>query len=135
MQPSIPFGDEGLSHVGTKMTTRRRATKSLMRQIYQSASWVIVWDNTWMNAWRTLDIVHELAMAQINYVSPAKMRENYVVQRNSAQWLCLKKLLRHGWFGRVWMIQEVVLASKVHVVYGGNYIDLNHLMALANTVM
>jgi hypothetical protein len=41
------------------------------------------------------------------------------------QWRGLNNLLRHEWFGRVWMVQEVVVAKKVHAVYGGAYMDWN----------
>lgn len=46
------------------------------------------------------------------------------------EWLALRKLFRNSWFERCWVIQEVILASKVYVLYGGKYIDWSILLAL-----
>jgi len=46
------------------------------------------------------------------------------------EWMALRKLLRHTWFERCWVIQEVVLASKVYILYGGKYIDWEILLRI-----
>ena len=45
-------------------------------------------------------------------------------------WLALTKLLRNQWFERCWVVQEVVLARKIYVIYGGRYIDWDMLLGL-----
>jgi len=35
----------------------------------------------------------------------------------------LVNLLKHPWFWRVWVVQEVAHPEIVHVVYGGLYLD------------
>jgi hypothetical protein len=45
-------------------------------------------------------------------------------------WLALTRLLRNQWFERCWVVQEVVLARKVYVIYGGRYIDWDMLLGL-----
>jgi Heterokaryon incompatibility protein (HET) len=46
------------------------------------------------------------------------------------EWLALKKMLRNPWFERCWVLQEVVLARKIFVMYGGRYIDWNVLQCV-----
>jgi hypothetical protein len=49
-------------------------------------------------------------------------------------WLALTRLLRNEWFERCWVVQEVVLARKVYVLYGGMYIDWDMLLALTSAL-
>lgn len=51
------------------------------------------------------------------------------------EWLALLKLLRNPWFERCWVVQEVVLASKIYVTYGGKYIDWENLLCVINAFM
>ncbi|KAK3362428.1 heterokaryon incompatibility protein-domain-containing protein [Lasiosphaeria hispida] len=39
------------------------------------------------------------------------------------RWLCLAQIMRHDYFSRVWILQEVVFASKCHVRCGGSWLD------------
>ena len=51
---------------------------------------------------------------------------------NHPEWLALRELLKHPEWERYWVMQEVVLTSKIFVVYGGKYIDWNVLLAVIN---
>jgi hypothetical protein len=46
------------------------------------------------------------------------------------EWTALKRLISNPWFERVWVVQEVVMASKVDVLYGGQYLDWDTLISI-----
>jgi hypothetical protein len=48
----------------------------------------------------------------------------------SPEWLALRRLLQNPWFERCWVVQELTLASKVLLIYGGHYIDWEMLLSL-----
>jgi len=50
------------------------------------------------------------------------------------EWQALMKLLRHSWWERCWVVQEVVLAHKVYLLYGGKYIDWSTLLILISAL-
>jgi len=61
------------------------------------------------------------------FLSLSQLRQDYMGKprgrTDAGRWRGLNKLLRHEWFGRVWMVQEIVVASKIHAIYGGAYLD------------
>ncbi|KAE9378325.1 hypothetical protein N431DRAFT_528575 [Stipitochalara longipes BDJ] len=70
----------------------------------------------------------QVRMMQTIYAKATRVTQNEWI--TSPEWLALRKLFRHTWFERCWIIQEVVLASNVYVLYGGTYIDWNVLLGL-----
>jgi hypothetical protein len=103
-----------------------------MRQIYQKASRVIVWlesaESTWYETSTTLNLLYLVSIAKTGlFLSLSKLRQDYMGKprgrTGAGRWRGLNKLLRHEWFGRVWMVQEIVVASKIHAIYGGAYLD------------
>jgi Heterokaryon incompatibility protein (HET) len=44
------------------------------------------------------------------------------------RWLAFENLLRNNWFNRIWVVQEVALASSVHVFYSKTEIPWPHLI-------
>jgi hypothetical protein len=47
----------------------------------------------------------------------------------------LVNLFSHPWFETVWVVQEAALPKKVHVVYGGRYLEWSALEAIAEMFM
>jgi hypothetical protein len=45
-------------------------------------------------------------------------------------WTPPKRPISNPWFERVWMVQEVVMARKVDVLYGGQYLDWDMLVSI-----
>lgn len=43
---------------------------------------------------------------------------HFLAVGDEAHWQSLENLLRHPWFGRVWIIQEIALAKQVSIRYG-----------------
>src|ERR1700712_2312371 len=46
------------------------------------------------------------------------------------QWDVVKRFFTKGWFGRVWIIQEFLLAREVVFFCGSRQIDWRHLLAV-----
>jgi hypothetical protein len=59
-------------------------------------------------------MLHELA----NQPAGVDLYQKNERKRLTPQWLALTTFLNHPWFTRVWMIQEVAVASHVIFVYG-----------------
>jgi len=65
------------------------------------------------------DVVHELAYLDLKTFSSDL--EIYLIHAKSIRqprWLAFQELVRNPWFTRIWVIQEVALASSIRVFYG-----------------
>ncbi|OCL13209.1 hypothetical protein AOQ84DRAFT_283597 [Glonium stellatum] len=51
-----------------------------------------------------------------------------------SKWLAFIELLNHPWFGSIWVIQEVTLASKLTVSYGNIRIPKDTLVIVMNAI-
>jgi len=60
---------------------------------------------------------------------PRELYKKLVDERDSPSWLALIELFNHPWFSRVWVIQEVAVASKVRLIYGGWVIHWDMLLS------
>jgi hypothetical protein len=131
----------------------RNAQVQLMSQIYQNAACVLVWlgppaDDSEL-AVRFLACLAEMfrkirdpsqyqAMSRaiadqvINNVTAltTKNRVAYCTE-GFTPWRALAKLMRRGWFTRVWIIQEVLLARKLVVVCGMHQIPWENYALVA----
>ena len=56
----------------------------------------------------------------------------YARERTSPRWLAFIELLNHPWFDRVWVVQEVALASQIAVIYGDMRIPWETLITAMN---
>jgi hypothetical protein len=52
----------------------------------------------------------------------------YAGQNRQPRWLAFVNLLRNDWFNRIWVVQEVALASSVRVFYSKTEIPWQHLV-------
>lgn len=104
----------------------------LMGDIYRKAFIVTVWlgqsphamgfvdelTNT-VNAHLALDLLEELRLTDwIVFGGKLAIYKAFASQRRSQRWFALMKLLGNPWFDRIWVVQEVALATSVRVVYG-----------------
>lgn len=94
----------------------------LMRDIYTRASRVVVWLGPLVEA----EDAH-LAREQLFYLVGSQRMLNVPLEDHFRQlmttdgsdgWKSLLKVFEHPWFSRVWVVQEVALASRVDVMYG-----------------
>jgi hypothetical protein len=100
----------------------------LMRDIYRRASRVIVWLDEGEDSHLAFSLISELL-----FITKAEtMMEiiaRYKDEAPSPRWLALNKLVRSPWFDRVWVIQEMVFASKIQVIYGDRKLGWRDLVA------
>jgi Heterokaryon incompatibility protein (HET) len=104
----------------------------LIGDIYRKAFIVTVWlaqssctmgfvdelTNT-INAHLALDLLEELRLTEmIVFGGKVAIYRAFASQRRSQRWYALMELLRNPWFDRIWVVQEVALATSVRVVYG-----------------
>jgi hypothetical protein len=101
----------------------------LMRDIYHGTERVVVWlghsDDAQLMP-RLLTLLKGLIF--MNNFSDADLCKFFDGQTKSPSWLALVKLYQNPWFRRVWVIQEIAVATKVHVIYGGRYLDWMELV-------
>jgi hypothetical protein len=57
------------------------------------------------------------ALLQVN--SYEELAKRCMEDKNTPSWVELSTLLAHRWFRRVWVIQEIAVAKKIWVTYGG----------------
>lgn len=86
-QVTVCLGDSPDSHLA----------RSLIRTLYHHIilSKPQVWANVIFTIYNTSEIRNDM--------------------KKPPAWLALKRLLRNPWFERCWVVQEVVLASKIYV--------------------
>lgn len=95
----------------------------LMPDIYSDAKEVVVWLGKSKTSDLAVSLVNRLFL--INRLQEtAKTRFPYLIPIDAAR--ALKRMLKRGWFGRVWVVQEVV-QPKVTVRYGNSSIDWQRL--------
>ena len=103
----------------------------LMRDIYRRASRVIVFLGNQADSRTAIILFHVLWFFLQAFDRPREvdniLRTTLLGIFPSTLLVTLTHLLHHAWFARVWVVQEIVVAKEVHVVYGGWYIDWEDL--------
>lgn len=99
------------------------AQVQLMCDIYRRASRVVVYTGRDWRARYTAPLPFELAVAQIQYQGSDVEFANWTTEKlNSPRWRTLIELLTNEYFNRAWIVQELTVAQKVEIYYGGLYI-------------
>jgi hypothetical protein len=90
----------------------------LMREIYSRSARTIVWLGFPPDNFFSVYLLKKLDLAkQWNMLSDSDLLK----PGTAGGWfLALGELPRHQWFRRVWVVQEVAVASKIHVSVGAN---------------
>jgi hypothetical protein len=110
----------------------------MMKDIYSTASRVIVWLGDGPDAHLIGNLLDEVQLAK-SYFEGVVLVENfiskYILHRIShrRRWLAFWNLISHPYFERVWVIQEVAVAGKVDAFYGGRYLDWKMLTTVMET--
>jgi hypothetical protein len=106
----------------------------LMTEIYSRASRVIVWLGAPESRSDTLAIrkmIRVLSFPQnLNIISTTVLLSS-VFEREEEGYIAIAKLLQHPWFERIWVVQEVAVGKRVHVMYHGTCIDWEVLACAA----
>jgi hypothetical protein len=96
----------------------------LMHEIFSKAMRVIVWLGYAQDAKAAVDMITEtmhLIVTGRNY--DGQLYAYFASRRHTPAWHALTRLLRNPYFSRTWVMQEVALARKVDVMYGGQFLD------------
>jgi hypothetical protein len=101
----------------------------MMRDIYCFASRVVVWLGDAPSSSEAILAVLSLFYTAQKHKGP-ELYAQYLPLNSRQNWLGLVELLNHQWFHRSWIIQEVTVPSKVHVVYGGHYVSFDVLISV-----
>src|SRR6266516_3748435 len=99
-----------------------------MGMIYRRAGQVNVWLGDSPSATKAAWLLLKTFMAS-HIWPPRELYKKLVDERDSPSWLALIELFNHPWFSRVWVIQEVAVASKVRLIYGGWVIHWDMLLS------
>ncbi|KAH8600659.1 heterokaryon incompatibility protein-domain-containing protein, partial [Bisporella sp. PMI_857] len=103
---------------------------AMMGDIYSGADRVIVWlDNKEITHSEVRDANFLLELIAFNsmnlskdlYDPPTRVLGSYT------HWKALSRLLSHPYWHRVWIIQEIAMAKKVHILYGSTYLSWEQL--------
>lgn len=99
----------------------------LMNDIYHQASRVIVWLGKPSSVKQEILVYLLLRYYSVSKdvlnVSMTNLTEQIRNSRSIHPMPALAQFLNNPWFTRVWVIQEVVVATKLEFVYGGLYFD------------
>jgi hypothetical protein len=110
----------------------------LMRKVYQTAARVTICLGTAPDAYLAPPLIEQLFW-QILFLEPAE-RTNKIVMLYANEkgkqvtpplrWLAMSKLFHNPWFERAWVVQEVVVASRVFALYGGYHFNFECLLCI-----
>jgi Heterokaryon incompatibility protein (HET) len=110
----------------------------MMGNIYQKAERVTVWLGDGLDSHLVPGVVGELDFMRLRYAPAARStlleyREKVNTDAfESRRWNALIHLFSRPWFGRIWVVQEVAVARRLHVLYGGRYIPWNVLVEVSD---
>lgn len=99
------------------------AQVQLMCDIYRRAARVVVYPGRDWRARYTAPLAYELVAAQVQYEgSEAEFARWMALKLDSPRWRVLIELFTNEYFNRAWVVQEIAVAQKVEIYYGGLYI-------------
>lgn len=108
----------------------------LMREIYSTATRVIVWLGDGRHSDLVPVFLDELIWIRLvnkQSIRSERIFRKYLNKRTEPKWLAFLDLLNQPWFERVWVIQELAFARKVDAVYGNRFIDWDVLIHIMHT--
>lgn len=95
----------------------------IMRKIYENATRVIVWPGDSSSSRLASAMLYDLYGTSFMFQGSANDFDKWFFnERYSPRWLALVQLLKLPYFSRIWVLQEIAVASNVQVLYGGIYI-------------
>jgi hypothetical protein len=127
-------------------TAEKNSQVLLMRDVYRKAFTVSVCLQPPPASQGVLPVQHEISesflatdmLHEIVFL-PFKRHKNdleiyleYAQHIRQPRWLAFQSLVRNPWFSRIWVAQEVVLASSTRVFYGGTHIPWRYLVDAMN---
>ncbi|KAH6674786.1 heterokaryon incompatibility protein-domain-containing protein [Halenospora varia] len=107
-----------------------------MEEIYRRASCVVVWLGDADDSHLAFELLQELAYFTQS-LTLTELITKYLPETSMPKWQALNKLVRSPWFDRVWVVQEIAVATSVKVHYGAEMMNWEELqrMLFTETVM
>ncbi|RYP11235.1 hypothetical protein DL764_000191 [Monosporascus ibericus] len=106
---------------------------SLMRDIYSKASNTVVWLDGVSDTFKARSMLaglwYEYTYGTVD--SCFRLLRQYSETHVEAGWMQLINLFANPWFFRVWVIQEIAMASSVVVLASGEHLVWEHLSTVA----
>lgn len=110
----------------------------MMDQIYTKAVKCVAWLGTSSDSLdKMIDSLPEMLQTARTYTGPYNgnipdkvFTDHGIPTRPPSVWLEFASLLSRPWFQRVWVIQEAILPSILHIVCGNRIVDMNALTSL-----
>lgn len=94
----------------------------LMEEIYRRASCVVVWLGDADDSHLAFELLQELSYFT-QTLAMGELYQKYSPQISMPKWQALNKLVRSPWFDRIWVVQEVAVASSTKVHYGSEVME------------
>ncbi|KAG4437822.1 hypothetical protein IFR05_006709 [Cadophora sp. M221] len=88
---------------------------NMMTEIYESATRVVVWLGKPLSPRLAIGLLNEMATLPSNVDSYRR----YEHMTSSVQWIAMVDFFNLLWFTRVWIVQEVAVATEVIFICGG----------------
>ncbi|KAH6692871.1 heterokaryon incompatibility protein-domain-containing protein [Leptodontidium sp. MPI-SDFR-AT-0119] len=96
---------------------------NMMTEIYESATRVVVWLGKTLSARLAIGLLNEMATLP----STVDSYRRYEHLTSSVQWIAMVDFFNLLWFTRVWIVQEVAVATEVIFICGGMTISWDML--------
>lgn len=115
--------------INQKDDKERSNQVSLMKEIYRQASKVVIWLDGVQDPWKARTMLAGLWYNLMfgSAESSHDLIRKYSEQWADAGWTALMNLFSHSWFSRVWVIQEIAMASNVEVLAAGTPLQWDQL--------
>lgn len=112
----------------------------MMGQIYQCADRVLVWLGDMVarsfEVMLAMHLLERLNSVIRNYEEyKLKVDAIEVIAGDSQSWEALATLLTHPYWQRMWVVQEIAKARKLHILYGGWYISWDRFSRLVSQLV
>ena len=121
-QPRVLWIDSVCINQGNDL--EKEVQIQLMRTIFSQATSVIAWLGDTERAWFARYFIFTLYVKKQMFGQTAEQILNE--HSDPLGWKYLGILLSNPWFTRIWMLQEIALARKVRLVFGGPSMDWEH---------
>lgn len=109
----------------------------LMRRIYRNANRVIIWlddiEEPWKVRMMLAGLWHEFVYGSVeSCVALIRQHSEIYPERG---WIQLTEMYANAWFFRIWVVQEVAMASSVTVLAGGEPLIWEHMATVAEMLI
>jgi hypothetical protein len=126
-----------------KPTWTNEVAIGIMRDIFESAESVIVWlgkeeESTSLAFEMTRAISAAIIPTEwtsanvVRHTEPSMTRLIGPLGNSEAHWTALESFMWRSWFTRIWVLQEVGVASSFTIICGKETVKWDHLKATAN---